>query len=434
MILFFAQTDFSVSIAGELYQFASPPTSTTKLESIPRDRIYCTPIQFFRSLQMHLEHHNAPDVVRILQTESVKELPGFPVKLGTTYAPDTRDKYTAPQDAANSPGDIFVPKKANLRKQLRGIRSHTIKIALFSGLGAGIGDTLIGLAALREVKNLLREHFDAAQLDVIHAADLASKLQPIFEQDKNIHAIRLSPITLDQFTQYDAYFDIGEYVARPDFNLLPCQDWYLNAMGINYRKVLPACKRNRIVPNGSGMEAADRLIDAARNDSQGILLFHPAASARLRSIPDAHIPRILDELTRDSGYRVASIVPLQETHGKVLDLSAHSKGFRGYSYIVSRMDAIITVDTATYHIADAFSIPTVVWSVVNDPDLWMKYYPFVRGQVLEGARESGFFGRHMEQKDENLESVLRLWSRVDIQKTLADLEQLRGMAKSRRAR
>ena len=43
-----------------------------------------------------------------------------------------------------------------------------------------------------------------------------------------------------------------------------------------------------------------------------------------------------------------------------IDLSKESKTIEDFTYIVSLMDKIITTDTSTYHISDAFIIPTIV--------------------------------------------------------------------------
>lgn len=48
------------------------------------------------------------------------------------------------------------------------------------------------------------------------------------------------------------------------------------------------------------------------------------------------------------------------SHERYFDLNNDSSSFLDFCYIVSNATKILTVDTATYHIADAFFIPTVV--------------------------------------------------------------------------
>ena len=44
---------------------------------------------------------------------------------------------------------------------------------------------------------------------------------------------------------------------------------------------------------------------------------------------------------------------------RFLDFTKESKNISDFIYIVSNMDKIITTDTSTYHISDAFMIPTI---------------------------------------------------------------------------
>jgi ADP-heptose:LPS heptosyltransferase len=52
-------------------------------------------------------------------------------------------------------------------------------------------------------------------------------------------------------------------------------------------------------------------------------------------------------------------------------------------FIISQMDGILTADTATFHISDAFMIPTVAIFTIEDYEKEIKYYNFVKSIFIK---------------------------------------------------
>ena len=63
---------------------------------------------------------------------------------------------------------------------------------------------------------------------------------------------------------------------------------------------------------------------------------------------------------------------------RFVNLSKDSKTINDFIYIISNMDAIITTDTSTFHISDAFMIPTIVLSTDTKIHSKVEYYNYVK--------------------------------------------------------
>jgi ADP-heptose:LPS heptosyltransferase len=70
------------------------------------------------------------------------------------------------------------------------------------------------------------------------------------------------------------------------------------------------------------------------------------------------------------------------------------------------------VDTSAYHVADAFSVPTVaIFSTVN-PELRARYYPTVECVVLPGT------GSSVSGDLPRAGDLLSAWPRLDLNKVV----------------
>jgi ADP-heptose:LPS heptosyltransferase len=109
-------------------------------------------------------------------------------------------------------------------------------------------------------------------------------------------------------------------------------------------------------------------------------------------------------------------------------LANYSQNLDRFAGIISLVDAIITVDTSTYHLADAFDKPTIVLFTSIEPDHRIRYYPHVRGIMLE--EEGGpIYGQHKLSKDKGegrkqMVHVNDLWNSVKIPDVLRNIERV----------
>jgi hypothetical protein len=379
----------------------------------------------FVRLGRYLESNNMDSLLTHLPESSIRSNLGFPRELGISNANEyERNLYISGLIKAD---DAFLnQRKENLKKQISRINKDKIHIAVINGLGAGIGDAIVGLTALHNAYNLIAGNHKYVRMDVIVTKEVYTRLFDIYNGTDIIDRVRTLPVTLHDLLQYDAFFDTGGLAHKRDFSKLPMADFFHKVLGMDYRKIPVRFKRNHI-DIGVGIDVNRELtesVERLRSKGKKLLLFHPKASTDLRSIPNSEIPGILDDLTSTGRYHIVSAVPIDYCHDDLTDLSSQSQKISDLIFIIRNMNGIFTVDTCIYHIADCFDIPTIVWFTSIEPKLRVKYYPYIKGVLLNGARELELHSRHISKFGDNLEPVHRLWRSVDINKTLKYLDKL----------
>ena len=107
-----------------------------------------------------------------------------------------------------------------------------------------------------------------------------------------------------------------------------------------------------------------------------LLLFHPYSANENRSIPKEFAIKYLKKLiNKADDYTIVSALNITELHDdRYVNLAGLSKSLSEFIYIISQVDKIITVDTSTYHIADAFFVPTLVLFTDDKAEIRTKYY------------------------------------------------------------
>lgn len=423
MIFFLALENFYILDGAIKQQFFAAPYPAV-LPRNPPDRIYCTTVLDLKKLEDRFLSGNKRILTQVVPEDLVRQAAGFPAELGVSNYGEL-EKELAYANPARSQNDAVTPRKAaNLEKQISRLHKKEINIAILNGMGTGIGDTLAGLTALSITRKLLERKFRKVNMDALIGPQCFESVSPVYAQSPVVNAVRPLPVTLAGLRQYDAFFDTGSLMHRDDADRLPYVDFFLKQFGIDYWKIEPARKRNNIYLNKEIVDELDSDIGILKNDGRKLLLFHPAASGELRSIPEKRIAETMEEIIANSDYRIITVVPIPFQHERVTSLAEKSKSFQHLCAIVSRMDAIVTVDTSIYHIADAFNVPALVLFTTIDPGLRVKYYPTVKGMLLAGARESGYFGRHTLRPGEDADPVRRLWEGLRIADVLRDLEPL----------
>ena len=423
MIFFLALEDFYVLDGAMKRQFLAAPCPDV-LPRNPLDRVYCTTVLDLKKLEDRILAGNKKILTTIIPEDYIRQSAGFPLELGVSNHGEL-ERERALANPAGRGNNARVPSRtADLKKQILNLQKKEVRVAVLSGVGTGIGDTLVGLTALMIARKHLERTFQRVTMDALVGPHCIESLLPVYSQSPAVNAVYPLPVTLADFRQYDAFFDTGGLMHREDADRLPYVDFFLKLFGIDYWKINPAQKRNSICLQQEVVDELAGKLDLLKNGGGRLLLFHPTASGQLRSIPEEKIAGMMEGILANSDYRIITVIPVPFRHERVIDLAEKSKSFQHLCCIVSRMNAIITVDTSIYHIADAFSVPTVALFTSIDPNLRVKYYPFVKGIVLEGARETGYFGRHYAMPEIPLEPVLRLWDNIDIGKILSELGRL----------
>ena len=105
-----------------------------------------------------------------------------------------------------------------------------------------------------------------------------------------------------------------------------------------------------------------------------------------------------------------------------VNLTSYAKTYYDFAYIISRMDKIISVDTATYHISDAFFIPTVVLFLNVKPKNRIKYYSMTKSMEVIDKTQS--FSKFVF--DNEMLSLYKIdgWESIKVSKVINLLETI----------
>lgn len=423
MIFYSAKQDFSHKNHLSTNQYLVRPASQPATPEVSSQYIYCNTVADCVEIGRGLELQGMASILERLPEDPIRQWPGFPIELGAGNAGEfERNLYVS----GMMPGDdrLLEMLRVNLEKQLRRLGRKNLRIAVINGVGGGIGDTVVGLTALRHAHALLSAGGRHVSMDMVVSESTYDRVHEVFATVDFIDQVRTLPITLHELCQYDACFDSGGLAHRRDFHRLPMVDFFFKLFGIDFRKVPPVRKRNHLTLPRTVNPVLVEKLQELKQQEQKLLLFHPTASTPLRSIPDSEIPRMLGQIISDGRYRVVTMAPVDFRHERLVDLSACSGTRSDLIYLIHGMDAILSVDTSVYHIADCFDVPSIVWFTSIDPDLRVKYYPFVRGVVLPGARELSTFSKNIPKAGDDLTLVQRLWGELDVAGCLNTLEEL----------
>lgn len=423
MIFYSMKRDFSHKNHLSTNHYLVRPPSQPAVPEVTARYIYCNTVADYVGIGRELEAQGMASILVRLSEDSIRQWPGFPKELGTSNAGEfERNLYVSGMTSGD--GRILEMPRVNLRKQLRRLGSSNLRIAVINGAGAGVGDTVVGLTALRNAYELLSSGGRRISLDMVVPESTCDRVHELYEAVGFIDQVRTLPITLHELCRYDACFDTGGLAHRLDFTRLPMVDFFLKVFGVDFRGVLPVRKRNRLAQaGGPAPDLAEKLQELGQQGRR-LLLFHPLASTPLRSIPDSEIPRMLEALVSDGRYQVVTTVPVDFHHERLADLSVYSRNLSDLIHIIRNMDGILSVDTCIYHIADCFDVPAVVWFTSIDPELRVKYYPFIKGELLTGARELSTFSKSILKTGDDLTSVHHLWRKLNVTEYLDKLEEL----------
>jgi len=288
-------------------------------------------------------------------------------------------------------------------------------------MGGGIGDNIVGMTALNIFYDRLMNYFKEVDIGVF---TLRPRGLPVLKQETIVNEIYLMPSPTELLFSYDAYVDLSRMTGWPIFKQ-EMVDFYLQAMSIDPASVPKKEKRCFVKINEKVARELDPIIKALRVSGRKLLLFHPLSSSEIRSIPKKFINKYLHRILEITDYLVVSLLDLPFKHSRFISLAHVSKqGFDHYAYLVSQMDAIITVDTATYHIADGFAIPTVVLFTSVPPEHRISYYPFEKGILIGGKDGKPVFYKHASEKEEDVKQIEACWRRFKIDQTLEILKEL----------
>ncbi len=374
--------------------------------NIPADRLYFAPSDEIKRVIDRFKQAGYEDfnVKVFVNQNQIINHPKFPLNL----------TYTG---GYLNPNEKFVPLEEKIKPLLG---KEKLRVAIVNGMGGGIGDNIVGMTALNIFYDRLMNYFKEVDIGIF---TLRPRGLPILKQETIVNEIYLMPSPTELLFSYDAYVDLSCMTGWPIFRQ-PFMDFFINAFSIDPQSVPKEQKRCFIKLNERVARELEPLIRSLKSSGKPLLLFHPLTSSQIRSIPPKFAPKYLNKILKLTDYLVISLVDIHFKHPRFFNLSSWSKkSFDHFAYLVSQMDAVITVDTATTHLADAFSVPGVDLCTTIPPKWYVGYYPFMAG-ILVGGGEFPEIYTHASDKEEDLKKIYEKWRKFRIEDALELLEQM----------
>ena len=358
---------------------------------------------------------------KVLNEETVRSIPTFPTELGI---PNINELDNREKSAYSEFADI---KQVDIFKQLKHIDKDEIKFAFIGGVGSSISDIISSCTALRILYKKLNEVYKNIKFDIfINASNNSfyTRDKQIYETQDYINSVFPLSLTSKKLCEYDYYFDnsfhMAEYLDIPLNNV----DKWLYKFGIDYKKIDENEKYNQLdISNYKVSNTLLKKIEDARLKGK-LLLFHPYSANINKSIPQAIASSLLKELLlKADDYIILSTLQIDPKikEDNFIDLSKESKNLNDFIYIVSCMDKIITTDTSTYHISDAFMIPTLGIFTQNDFEVKAKYYKYLKTIYVKD--ESKNLSKFIYENESLTFYKFESWKKVKIKQIIKLLDK-----------
>lgn len=357
---------------------------------------------------------------KTLNETNVRTVPNFPIELGISNI----NEFKRREKTKNL--ELFDVQKVDLFKQLKNIHKDKISFAIIGGVGKSISDMISSFTALRILHKKLKEIFKDIQFDIyINASNNSfySRDKQLYQTQEYINNVFPLSITSKKLCEYDYFFDNSYDISKSlDLSLNNVDKW-LFKFGLDYKKISDDEKYNQL--NISDYKISDNLakkIQYAKSKGK-LLLYHPYSANINKSIPQAVAIDILRELlNKADDYMIISTLQIDSKikEDNFIDLSKESKNINDFIYIISSMDKIITADTATYHISDAFMIPTITIFTQDDFELRTQYYKYVKPIFIKD--ESKNLSKFIYENDNLTFNKLESWKKLKIKQIIKLLD------------
>jgi hypothetical protein len=323
------------------------------------------------------------------------------------------------------PEHIGFQKLESVVEKYRG--KDTFKLAILNAMSNAIGDHLIGMQAFDYFYEKLQALLPETKLEISLYQINPYRLGLITKQwqDKYSH-IYMLPNKASQLASNDAFIDLGSLILRESFDTQPMIDFFLEALSIDPQEVPPERKRMKF--KTTEHEQIKLAFNNIRLQGRPILLFHHTSTSGVRQMTELRARKFLSDILTYSDYFVVSADYLDFSHKRFRNLNYLSRSsIDNFASVISHVDAVISVDTVTYHLADAFDIPTVVLFTTIEPDRRIRYYPRTAAIMLED-KNGRLYGKHKDSSDpnkakSNIDYLEGKWSQLDIQQVLQLLEK-----------
>jgi len=356
--------------------------------------------------------------VTMLGDKALLSWSGFPVRLGRISSHLVGEGLHRHEELAPLPLQLAALVARNPGKR------H-FRIAVVAAFGTNLGDCLIGMTAIRLVVETLRLSLPGFLLDMLLCCSGNPANVDIVGHEPWVGELHLVGPSVTDFARYDAYFDFTGLIGLPRFNEMPMVDWFLWWSGLDPASV--AADRKRNILNISWV-AWTQVAELLRVIPGKRVLFNHKASVPLRSFPDAEGPLFAQKLLDlDPELQLVVTSPLKLEHPRLFDLSGKMDSVQKFGALVAQVDALVSVDTFSIHVADAAGVPTVGLFSSVPPDCY-PYYPLHHGMLVPGGAELPAFRKCKVKTPEEWEAMkdpyALAWAKVEAQEVLQELRKM----------
>lgn len=357
---------------------------------------------------------------KVFDEKRLRKLENFPIELGLS----NEAEYIKRENSK----EIFYQeiKKANIHKQLKNIKKDEVSIAIIGGVGRSISETISSCTALRILYKKLKEIYKNIKFDIYLNASNNSfytREKQIYQTQEYISNIFPLSLTVKKLCEYDYFIDNSLSIDSLGLDFLNYVDAWLFRFAIDYKKIPDNEKYNQL--NFSNYKVQDSLknkITEAKRKGK-LLLFHPYSANINKSIPQTIAIDILKELLlKAEDYMIVStlLIDAKIKDDRFIDLSKESKNLNDFIYIISFMDKIITADTSTYHISDAFMIPTVVLFTDKNYLEKIKYFKYIKPIFIEDKSKN--LSKFVYENDSLTINKFESWNKLKVNRIIKLLD------------
>lgn len=318
-------------------------------------------------------------------------------------------------------GNVLAMQLAALKAR-HPAKKH-FRLAVVNAFGTNLGDTILGMTALRHIAKYMKQHLDSFVIDLLLGANAGVTNFDIAGHDDWVGEQYLLGPTLAEFSRYDAYFDFTGLIALPRITEIAISDWYLWWSGLDPATVPAADKRNILYHQWSVWQEVARALQGIKGRK---IFFNPKASVPLRTFADEHVPKFLKRLLKlapDTTIIVDRDIKLD--HPRLVNLSKEINSASKFAALVAHMDGMISVDSFALHAADCASVPSVGLFASIDPYAY-PYYPHHQGVLIPDGETLPAYRKFKTNTDEEWAQIkdvyAEAWSRLDPQQVWDNLQ------------
>jgi hypothetical protein len=248
------------------------------------------------------------------------------------------------------------------------------RIAILNGFGITIGDSIIGLQALRLAQELgaisgrpilFRRPGVRPIVEAVYAlADDFAEARP-FPPDLAPERTPPPPWPPDHFAKL---IDIRDFAFDPGFRGVAMIDYFLGHLGVKPERIDSACKRNAWLGSRHRPVVSP---DLPRN----YILVCPRTSIGLRDMPEVIHGAIVDWLLTNSDATVVTQTQASPDMDRRVLFVPSLPSFADICGLVAGARLVVSTDTAMVHLADAFMVPCLAFYTTHDPRWRVRDYP-----------------------------------------------------------